>query len=624
MRHYYPLMLLVLFFACRQQEKKPILPDIIQIEGLFREKMNQFRLTEQQPPLYQFLDSLRSDTSFAGSKPHMATWYRIRAFVDITLRNLDTAGLYLDSASAIITADPTMLYQKMQLNAHYGELLGVQNQLAVALQYIQEAYWIASKNYPENIDKYRAMMIQCLMEAGDLNNALLYAKETLASQADPIYMDQSASVIAAIFAHRKQDDSAFYYLRKAHLSNLALSPAQTLDRMLNAGMALHNDGHIRQAYDYFQLCYEYAHEKKLMTPSIYEAFAAVKQNLGDKTLSGKLMDSAIHLAIGLKDYKLVSEVFVQKAKVQATPASAGSIQLMDSAIMFKRKADSIQYENQSQELDKKYRLREKEDEIKNLAKQEADSRTINSLLSLVLVITAILIVGAIFYFRSWKKRREEKLLIRDQELLSRILRSQIDSHFWISSLTAIQGEIEASKNTSALFYLKQFARLATVNMRNSSHDKIALREELAGITSYLELQKAIHEGKFDFRIKNEVGPEDESIFITTMLIQPFVENAVVHGMANIASNGLIVVTLKRSEEILICTVEDNGAGLPKRTKKGGKLSASTLITEDRLKILSKLSGKTASLKVEEVQSPGSGIRVTLCIPFIEDWRQATA
>jgi tetratricopeptide (TPR) repeat protein len=624
MKNYYVLLLGVTAFACQQHQTSPTLPTIKALESQFSMKMDQYRKSRNIKPVLHYIDSLRKNAELVNSRQHQVLLYRLRAFAANTVREMEVAGRYLDSARSLLGTDSSWQYEKMQLSATTAEYLFLKNDLEKALQYLQESYLMSKKRFPEMTDRYRAMMIDCFVNVMDTANAMKYAREMLTTGADPIYADHSYSVIGYIFSLREQDDSSMHYMKKANLSNATLPPSEKLTRMLNAGQMLYMDGNQKQARAYIKICYEYAHEQKLMDPFIYRIYAQCKFEQGKRLEGLMLLDSGIQIGIQQKKYADVSDLHIDKAHLLSAAATARAVQLMDSAIAYKSQADSVANRQAIQELGTKFEVKEKDEHIKYLREKEAAVTKIKQLQTVVILSGVAFAILAAFHLRTQGRRRKMDLRIKELKLLQRIRRSQIDSHFWISSLTAIQGEIEDGKNKSALFYLKRFARLATVNMRNSSHDKTSLADELEGIVSYLELQKAIHEGKFDFTIANEIDMEQRQIVITTMLLQPFVENAVVHGMAGKHSGGKITIHLREENEMVVCTIEDNGEGLSRRATQEGKPSASTAITEDRLQIISKLSGRGASLKVEEITHPGNGVRVTVRIPYMEGWQETTA
>ncbi len=623
MKTYCSLLIFVVLMACQQKQKPQPLPSTQTVETQFSERMRVFRISQDITSAQNYIDSLRQDPVYANSTEHMALLYRMRAFAAFTVRDMEIAGFYLDSARVLHGKDSSLRYEEMQLNATTAEFYYVKNEIEKSLQYAQESYRESKNEFPAMTEKYRALLIECFVAASDTANAMKYAREALSKSNDPLYTDQSASVIAYIFSLRNQEDSSLYYIRKANFPHQSMPPSLNLSRMLNAGMTMYMDGDKQQAQEFVKMSYEYAHEKNIMDAFVYRLYAQVKNEQGKQHAGMQLLDSGITIGIQQHKYEDVSDLLIAKAHQLHATGNNKAILLMDSAIRYKSLADSFANRQAIQELETKYEVSEKDEEIKHLAEKEASATQIKHLQTAVILVIFVTLIMATVFLRTKAKRRKVGLMIKELNLLQRIRRSQIDSHFWISSLIAIQGEIEAGKNKSALFYLKRFARLATVNMRNSSHDKTSLADEIDGITSYLELQKVINNGKFDFTITNQIDLQRRHISITPMLLQPFVENAVVHGMATVASGGKITILIREEDDMLICSIEDNGGGLYKRAIRGGKPSASTTITEDRLQILTRLSGRIASLKVEEILPPGNGVRATIMIPYAEGWQQNT-
>ncbi len=212
------------------------------------------------------------------------------------------------------------------------------------------------------------------------------------------------------------------------------------------------------------------------------------------------------------------------------------------------------------------------------------------------------------------------MLVLEQKLL----RSQMNPHFIFNSLSSIQSFIFESNPVEAGSYLSRFAELIRSILYNSREEYITLENEIKTLKNYFELQQLRYNHKFDFEIDVDPMLDIEEISIPPMLAQPFIENAVEHGIKYIEDNGLITVSFTLMENSIMLIVEDNGIGIKAaknmKNKKGSEhKSLATIITRERIEILNKGKRKKRySMQVNEttdVSGKVDGTRVKLIIPF---------
>jgi LytS/YehU family sensor histidine kinase len=202
----------------------------------------------------------------------------------------------------------------------------------------------------------------------------------------------------------------------------------------------------------------------------------------------------------------------------------------------------------------------------------------------------------------------------------------MNPHFIFNSLNAIQNFVLANDTDKAVNYLAKFSHLMRMILANSTASLITLKDELKALTYYIELEKLRFDDKFDYRIVKDPGIDDEFVEIPPMLFQPYVENAIIHGLVNSASPGLLEISLKRiNAGTLLCTIEDNGIGREKaialRDKSGIKRQPrGMLITQERIEIFNKQNRKNFTVKVTDLkdsQGEAAGTRVEFTIQYKE-------
>lgn len=252
---------------------------------------------------------------------------------------------------------------------------------------------------------------------------------------------------------------------------------------------------------------------------------------------------------------------------------------------------------------------------------------------ILISLTLIVMIGAFFYRRIRRIRRkneiEKKMLEIEKQkfdLEQKALRLQMNPHFIFNSLNSIQSYILSNDAEKAVLYLGKFSQLMRLILTNSANKSISLKEELKSITYYLDLEKLRFENKFDYTINLDKDMDEEFIEIPPMIIQPYIENAIIHGLLHKPTKGKIDITFKQEEEKLICTVVDDGVGRQRSmeiAKQSGmkKKSRGMLITQARLEILNRQSNDEFSVKVIDLKDESgnpAGTKVQLIIHYKEE------
>ncbi len=174
------------------------------------------------------------------------------------------------------------------------------------------------------------------------------------------------------------------------------------------------------------------------------------------------------------------------------------------------------------------------------------------------------------------------------ELEQKALRLQMNPHFIFNALQSIQGFIARNDSAEARRYLAKFGKLMRSTLENSRHAFTSIALETESLSHYLGLEALCHGNRFTFTIETDQRIDPEATFIPVMLIQPFVENAVIHGLLHLLEKpGRIDIRFILDEKSVFCEIEDNGVGRTKakeyesQTKKDHK-SAALEITRERL------------------------------------------
>ena len=250
------------------------------------------------------------------------------------------------------------------------------------------------------------------------------------------------------------------------------------------------------------------------------------------------------------------------------------------------------------------------------------------LILLFTILTIILISLMLFlWFKRYrlKQYNAQQLIARQKtELEQRMLLSQMNPHFIFNSLASVQEYIGSNEQLKAQKFLSSFAKLMRSILENSLRQFIPLDEEIVSIQLYLDLEKQRFSNRFEYSIENRVE-DPEFVLVPPMLVQPFVENAIIHGFANRDIAGKIDIEYVQVGNLIQISIRDNGVGRnkPKDLNQPAEKhhnSVGTIIVKDRIELLNNEYGCNASVSYQDLKSEdglASGTRVVLTIPFNE-------
>lgn len=235
------------------------------------------------------------------------------------------------------------------------------------------------------------------------------------------------------------------------------------------------------------------------------------------------------------------------------------------------------------------------------------------------------IITAIAKYRINKFRKEEaatrEINRKFAELELQALQAQLNPHFIFNALGAIQHTIRDENPEKAEYFLTSFALLMRLFLESSKKKKITLAEEIQLITRYVELEQLRFENTFDFEFEVDEEIDIHSTEIPSLLFQPFVENAINHGLFHKKEQGLLSISIKEKASVLHCEIRDNGVGreraaeIQKKSLKSHK-SRATEIVNERLEILQQVEGLNLRINIEDLERGGTKVRID--IPIEED------
>jgi tetratricopeptide (TPR) repeat protein len=240
----------------------------------------------------------------------------------------------------------------------------------------------------------------------------------------------------------------------------------------------------------------------------------------------------------------------------------------------------------------------------------------NGWLTASVIVLLVLTAGILYVLR--------KLKIKNKKIALQSLRREMNPHFIFNSLNSINQFIATNNEVEANRYLSKFSALMRGVMENSKEDFILFTKEIQLLQIYLELEKSRFPDQFNFEIQiDDALQTNEQLYIPGMLIQPYLENAIWHGLRYMDAGGFLRLHFIAQQNRLEILVEDNGIGMAEskriKTENQSKHTGRGISnTEERIKFLNELYHLHINCEVIDKPAPATGVTVKITMPFIKD------
>jgi tetratricopeptide (TPR) repeat protein len=351
----------------------------------------------------------------------------------------------------------------------------------------------------------------------------------------------------------------------------------------------------------------------------------IYRDLGDYNKALKYYSKSLQGAKAINDWYTLSWVYKDMSNLYLSKKDTSKA--YDTYVLYKQYNDS--------DLARKSTLGLAEARIRYDA--DAHNKEI-ALLSLRLKNNRILIIGytalvvllitiGVLIIRSSKinaKRRISEMNHKISEITQANLRQQMNPHFIFNTLNSIQYYMYQHDKLATNNYLTKFSSLMRKVLDNSQNTSVPLQDELDALNLYLELECLRFKDKFEFKINVDEEIDPLLYKVPTMLIQPYVENSICHGLIPMEGKGFVRIDMKLAKEHIICTIEDNGIGREaanelRKKKTTNHNSLGTQITASRLDLVNALYGtslKTIYTDLKNDKGEPEGTRVEIHIPIL--------
>lgn len=227
-----------------------------------------------------------------------------------------------------------------------------------------------------------------------------------------------------------------------------------------------------------------------------------------------------------------------------------------------------------------------------------------------------------------KQEFEQRMLDAKMQLFDleqKALRLQMNPHFLFNSLNSIQGFILNNDVDKAVKYLAKFAQLMRLILTNTRESFVPFSDEMKALTYYLEIEKLRFDNKFDYTIAVDKLIDTDFIAIPPMILQPYIENAILHGLIHLPDKGLLNIKFLQSADVIQVEIIDNGIGRKKsaeiRCNSGlNHKSQGMRITQERLDILKQQTSEQVTIEVVDLfdnSGNAAGTKIIINLPFKE-------
>jgi len=463
--------------------------------------------------------------------------------------------------------------------------------------------------------------------------------------------------IGILYKSQQKYPKALQYLKEAHKIQIVLGEQNAPITLTNIGVIYFETGEYQNAIQYYQKAQKgfeknenkrgsallnnylgdyYAKQKNFpLANQYYQKSLALYEEIQNKFGASLAL---YNLGLLLQEQKKYDEALRSAAKSLEYAQEIGVLDqtyhseelLSELYEALKQPEDALVHYKKSiiardsiinQETSRKFAVAEMNYEYKKKEAllSEKHKREFQLVVFLILGGFLLIALGLLLYNRMQVKRR---LTLKKEvaEYEQKALHLQMNPHFVFNCLSSISSFIVQNGTDSALKYLSKFSKLMRLTLEYSKGSLIPIDKEIESLQNYLELEQLRFSDKFEFEINSSENVEF-NMGLPPLLIQPFVENAILHGLVPKEGKGKINVDFDVQNKQLICTITDDGIGLSeskllKENSVTAHQSMALEITKKRLKIMESITSKSARIEILELNSDSqiTGTKAILYLP----------
>lgn len=473
-----------------------------------------------------------------------------------------------------------------------GNLYFLQKDYSNALKYLKmklsislstNSYWETSKTYNSI-----AMVYNDLMKP---DSAIFYLQQSLALNQKMHYSTGIANVyekLADTYLTNQMLDSASHYIKLAiALGEKSNTKANLAEYHVLFGEILKNKGKDKHALKEITTGYNLAHE--LNMPLVRQKASLL---LSELYKSENDYDKA---------YQLLSEYIILKDSL-TNADHLKNITRLEMEYEFDKKERQILYEKEQEKMEFESKMRQQR----------------YFFMSAVGFLLLVTLLGILFF-----RQKSLQMKFHTIDLEQKLLRTQMSPHFIFNSLCSIQDYVLRKDIEEANNFLTRFAMFMRFTLENSRKDYISMENELNTLKNYLEVQKLRFEKEFSYTITIDDRIDIETYCIPPMMAQPFIENAIEHGLLPKEEKGTINIKYTLNNDLIQFEIIDNGVGrnsglkISSKQKNYDKSSLATILTLERLKYSKNINSKKVKLDIIDLveNNKPAGTKVVFNMPY---------
>lgn len=542
------------------------------------------------------------------------------------LAEFDSGLFYYNQAEALLKESPDTLLLADVYTGFGGSYYYKDSPLVAMEYFIKATELYETFGDPELLVASYSNVAIVLNANGQDEKALSYYHKALRLSDEYNLIDKKLPVLvnlASYYEHREQYDSARYYadacyqISKSRGFKYGMARALLILPNIYSANEFYSDA-LRAAREGKKLFQELGDEARSLRITYAEAVAlkGLGQPRAALALCLDYLEKGAGMDVFIEDvYELTAEVYADLGMAQEA--------LNYHKLFFKhyKEATIEEHKGLISELETRYDTENKSKEIENLNAlteiQELRIEQQNLWIGFGGLAFVLVLVLVLLFYRQRDLKKRNELLSLEQKLL----RFQMSPHFIFNALGAIQGYIIKNDPVKGTSFLAKFSNLMRQVLEHSRQSTIPLDEEVKALANYLDLQKLRFEDKFEYEIKVSEDLDTSETQIPPMFAQPFIENSLEHGISGMKTGGKVDITFSRVADNIQVVITDNGKGMKEtETVKNRHRSLASVITRERIQMLSTTLGRKASLTIKNLRDNAEeicGVEVSIMLPIVE-------
>lgn len=503
-------------------------------------------------------------------------------------------------------------YDIIMAKTDLGEIYGKKGEFQKAFKYLTEARELSKNTQSAQVhakimatQAYLYYLFEKKQESIDLLKMALSLYEEAQDTMNMAYINNNLGIM---YKNQARYDSALVFLKQSYIQSTVLqdtlgmaSACNNLGNTLSLLMDLKNAVHYLEK----SLYYYRAIGREEIT--LYSNLGRVYSQLNQPARSLQYLTRALELTYEQNEPKKTMGLLQELSDFYREQKNW---QMALHYLNEYHQLKELQYRKELPELIDRIQaeadLKVKEQTIALLKEKNSyQALYIRNRNGVIILLILIVIVGAGWGMTFLARKRTES---KQRELVmeQRLLRSQMNPHFFFNTLSIIQSFVIQNEAKLAGKYIAKFARLMREILENSAKNKITLQKELTAMENYLSLQQLRLNNNFDYHVQVDQTINPLAIELPPMLFQPFIENAIDHGLNHLTDRkGWLEISITGWNGALKVVIRDNGVGRTKSAELNGSMrkghqSMGTKITEERLNLLANNKRQRSQLTIRDL------------------------